>query len=110
MVWGFGLNMVVGTGVFAIVTFAMFGSAMIPHFLSNGGLLQLSRRVSCHRQTTQAGDALRFLGAGLPCSIVKGLPDVDQEHAVHGIPRAGRSRPDRSYLLFWFSKPGISEY
>jgi hypothetical protein len=40
MVWGFGLNMVVGTGVFAIVTFAMFGSAMIPRFLSNGYLLR----------------------------------------------------------------------
>jgi hypothetical protein len=41
MVCGFGWNMVVGAGVFAMVTFAMFGSAMIPHFLFSLPLLQL---------------------------------------------------------------------
>src|SRR5690242_10256741 len=85
----------------------MFGSAMIPTFLSKLPILQCRVQGPCIAKGTQAGDGC--LGAGITPPMRR-LPAVNQEHAVHGIPSAGRSKPDRSHLLFWFSKPGFSEY
>jgi hypothetical protein len=62
--------MVVGAGVFAMVTFAMFGSAMIPSLSLRLPILQFPQRVPCIAKRTEVRDG--FLGAGFPCSMVKG--------------------------------------
>jgi hypothetical protein len=62
MVCGFGLNMLVGAGAFAIVTFAMFGSAMIPRFVSKLSILLPSRRA--HRHLKRRNLAMREISTG----------------------------------------------